>query len=336
MEGGEKMKKFLYLLVLAIAVLAIITPTTICYAKIILRIGHTGTPQNMMHITFVHWGDLVKERTKGEVIIEVYPSEQLGNERTLLENTNLGTIEGCCSGSGGAARFVPFFGMFENAYTFKDLKHFENVCFNRPFMNKISQALEEKSNMALMGFQWLGNRSLLSKIPVKSPEDAKGLKLRVPDVPTYKVVAYALGAIPSPLPFGETYMALKQGVVDAVEGTPENMINMKFFEAAKHYTLTNHMIQASAVYLNKGVFYNKLSKEQQKIVLDSAYEAWYWFFKQNDEIQKGFIKKLEDAGNNVIRLQSTEPFRKRALEMLQEKYIPEWGKICDEFVAFSK
>jgi TRAP-type C4-dicarboxylate transport system substrate-binding protein len=150
------------------------------------------------------------------------------------------------------------------------------------------------------------------------------------------VVAYALGGIFSPLPFGETYMALKQGVVDAVEGTPENMINMKFFEAVKNYTLTNHMIQASAVYINKNVFYNKLSKEQQKIVIESAYEAWRWFFDQNDNIQKGFLKKLGEVGVNVIEPPSVEPFQKRAYEQLREKYIPEWGKYWEEFSALAK
>jgi TRAP-type C4-dicarboxylate transport system substrate-binding protein len=171
---------------------------------------------------------------------------------------------------------------------------------------------------------------------VQKPEDAKGMKLRVPDVPTYKVVAYAIGAIPSPLPFGETYMALKQGVVDAVEGTPENMINMKFFEAAKNYTLTNHIIQAAAVYINKPGFAKKLTQDQQKIVIDSAYEAWRWCFEQIDAVQKDFLKKLGEAGVNVITPPSIEPFRQRAVEQLREKYIPEWGKYWEEFSAFAK
>jgi TRAP-type transport system periplasmic protein len=305
-------------------------------AAMVLKGGHTGTPKNMMHLALLKWSDLVKERTKGAIVIEVYPSEQLGNERTLLENTNLGTIDWCISGSGGAARFVPAYGMFENAYTFQTLKHFENVAFNRSFMQQMSGLLEQKSNMSLLGFQWLGNRSLLSKNPVQKPEDAKGMKLRVPDVPTYKVVAHAVGAIASPLPFGETYMALKQGVVDAVEGTPENMINMKFFEAAKNYTLTNHMIQASALYMNKNLFYNKLNTDQQKIVLDSAYEAWRWFFDQNEDVQKDFLKKLGEVGVKVITPPSLEPFQKRAVEELKAKYIPEWGKYWEEFSALAK
>ena len=305
-------------------------------AGMVLKGGHTGTPKNMMHLALLKWSNLVKDRTGGGIVIEVYPSEQLGNERTLIENTNLGTIDWCISGSGGAARFVPAYGMFENAYTFQTLKHFENVAFNRPFMQQMSRLLEQKTNMALLGFQWLGNRSLLSKSPVQKPEDAKGMKLRVPDVPTYKVVAYAVGAIASPLPFGETYMALKQGVVDAVEGTPENMINMKFFEAAKNYTLTNHMIQASALYINKNLLHNKLNKDQQKVVLDSAYEAWRWFFDQNDAVQKDFLKKLGEVGVNVITPPSLEPFQTRALEELKAKYIPEWGKYWDEFAALAK
>ena len=94
---------------------------------LILRGGHTGTPQNMMHLTLVHWAKLVEAKTNGAVLIQVYPSEQLGNERTLIENTNLGTIEWCLSGSGGVSRFVPAFGMFENAFNFASLKHFTRV-----------------------------------------------------------------------------------------------------------------------------------------------------------------------------------------------------------------
>jgi TRAP-type transport system periplasmic protein len=304
-------------------------------AGIVLKGGHTGTPKNMMHLALLKWSDLVKERTKGAVVIEVYPSEQLGNERTLLENANLGTIDWSVVGAGGAVRFAPPFGMFENAYTFQSLKHFENVAFNRTYMQQMSTLLEQKSNMLFGGLQWLGVRSVMANKAIRTPEDAKGLRLRVPDVPTFRVVAHAVGAVASPLPFGETYMALKQGVVDAVEGTPENMINMKFFEAAKQYSLTNHMIQAAAVYLNKTSF-NKMTKEQQQIVLDSGYEAWRWFFNQNEAVQNDFMKKLEEAGVTIVRPASTETFRLRAVEMLKEKYIPEWGKYWEEFSALAK
>ena len=305
---------------------------------IVLKGGHTGTPENMMHKTLEYWAELVEERTDGAVLIEVYPSEQLGNERTLIENTNLGTIEWCLSGSGGVASFAPEFGMFENAFTFSSLKHFENVCFNREFMDELSGNLESKSSLTLLGFQWLGNRSVIANRAVTSPSDAEGMKLRVPDVPSYKVVAYAVGAIANPLPFGEVYMALKQGVVDGAEGTPENMINMKFVEVADYYTLTNHMIQASAVYMNKNTFYNQLSKTQQSIVRDSAYEAWYWFFNQNEKIQSDFLQQIRDIGVNVIEPTNAQMkvFMDRAEEKLKNDYIPTWGDTWDKFRALAE
>lgn len=305
---------------------------------LIMRGGHTGTPQNMMHITLTRWADLVKERTNGAVIIQVYPSEQLGDERTLIENTNLGTIEWCLSGSGGVARFAPAFGMFENAFTFASLKHFENVSFNRTFMDELAALLESKSSLTLLGFQWLGNRSVIAHKVVRTPQDAAGMKLRVPDVPSYRVVARALGAIANPLPFGEVYMALEQGVIDAAEGTPENMINMKFTEVAKNYTLTNHMIQASAVYMNKDVFYKKLSAEQQKIVKDAAYEAWYWFFQQNEGIQAKFLERMKTEGINVVQLSNAEVkvFQDRAEQILQAEFVAEWGETWRKFRALAQ
>lgn len=332
------MKKCFYLVVVFGMVTWLMIQTTSVSAKspIVLKGGHVVSTQNYMHITLVKWSDIVKEKTNGEVIIEVYPSEQLGDERALLENVNMGTIDWCSVGSGGAARFAPFFGMFENAYTFKNLEHFQKVVFNRPFIQRLSQSLEQKSNLVLCGFEWLGSRHFLSKNPVRKPEDAKGMRLRIPDVPTYKVVAHAVGAIATPIPFGESFMALKQGVVDAIEGTPENIFVRKFYEAAKNYTLTYHMIQAGAVFMNKNVFFNKLSEKHQKVVLDSAYEAWLWCFRSYDSVEKDYLKKIEEAGTNVIKLTSTDPFRKRALEVLEEKYIPQWGKFWDEFDALGK
>lgn len=307
-------------------------------APVVLKGGHVGSPNWQFNTALLKWAELVKERTKGAVVIEVYPSEQLGNERDLLEKTNLGAIDWCFIGAGGASSFAPPFGIFENAFTFKSLKHFENVAFNRPFRDKLAKLLEEKSSMTFLGLSWNGNRSVLSNKPIRTPEDAKGLRLRVPDVPTFKVVAYAVGATATPIPFGEAYMALKQGVADAIEGSPENMINMKFVEVAKNYTLTEHMMQGTAHLMNKDVFYKKLTPEQQEILISSAFEVMHEVFRNSEKVQAEFLKKMEtEAGVNIIRLTPAERdrFRERAFEVLTAQYIPQWGTVWQDFLALA-
>ena len=311
------------------------------YAKgpIVLKGGHNGTTKHLFHTAWEKWGEVVKEKTNGQVVMEIYPSEQLGTEQKMLDDANLGIIDAVLVGSGALAKFEPAFGIFENAYTFKNLKHYENSGYNRDFLAKLNAALEKNSNIVLMpGFIWLGDRSILCKKPIRNPEDAKGLKMRVPPNPTYEVVAYACGFTPAPIAFGEAYMALKQGVVDAIEGTPENMVKMRFCEVAKYYTLDEHMRQGAMIIMNKNTFYKKLNKEQQKIVTDTFYDVFYkWHFYENAKVQEEFLTKLEkEEGVTIIRLDSVDAFRKRALEKIEKDYASKWGEIWIEFMALAE
>jgi tripartite ATP-independent transporter DctP family solute receptor len=306
---------------------------------IVIKGGHNGTTKHLFHTAWEKWAEVVKEKTNGQVVMEIYPSEQLGTEQKMLDDANLGIIDAVLVGAGALAKFEPAFGIFENAYTFKNLKHYENSGYNRSFLAKLNSALEKNSNIVLMpGFIWLGNRSILCKKPIRTPEDSKGLKMRVPPNPTYQVVAHACGFTPAPIAFGEAYMALKQGVVDAIEGTPENMVKMRFCEVAKYYTLDEHMRQGAMIIMSKNTFYKKMNKEQQKIVTESFYDVFYnWHFHENAKVQKEFLTKLEkEEGVTIIRLDSVEAFRKRALEKIEKDYAPKWGEIWTEFLALAE
>ncbi len=300
--------------------------------------GVTGSPDWQYTLALNEWAEMVKEKTNGAVLIEVYPAEQLGNERELVERTNLGVIDWCLVGAGGGGEFVPAFAMFENAFTFQSLKHFENVAFNREFRDELAQMLENNSNMTFIGLSLNGVRNVLSTKPLRSPEEAAGLRLRVPDVATFKIVARAIGASATPLPFGEVYMALQQGVVDAVEGSPENMVNMKFYEGAKNYILTEHMMQGLGHFFNKDAF-GKLSEAQQNILIDSASEIMRTYFNASTKVQETYLSKLENELDvQVIRLTPAEKavFIERAAVELQKDYIPKWGDLWKRFNDLAK
>src|SRR5690554_1196220 len=145
------MKKMLFFVLIAVSTINFVfaggSQEVASSAKpVILKGGLVSPADTTQTKTLLDWAEKVKERTNGAVIIEVYPAEQLGNERTLLENTNLGTIDWTLIGPSGAERFTPIFGMFENAYTFQSLDHIKNSVFNAEFVDYLSNILESNSN----------------------------------------------------------------------------------------------------------------------------------------------------------------------------------------------
>lgn len=302
-----------------------------------LKGGHVLAPGSTADKTCHAWSELVKQRTNGAVIIDVFPSEQLGVEKTLTENVNLGTIDWSFIGPGSLARFTPEFGIFENAYVYQSHQHLKNMVSSREFTEYLSGVLEAKSNTVFLGFQWSGPRNVLADKPILSPADGQGMRLRVPDVPSYRVAAYAVGATATPLPFGEVYMALKQGVVDACEGSNENIYKMKFHEVRKTITLTRHIQSMGSVVMNKKSF-AKLSPEQQEIVLASALETWETYFAGYTDVDNEFKGKLEKEGVTFVDLTDEQfsVFRNRAVEKLQEEFIPKWGQTWEKFNSLAK
>jgi tripartite ATP-independent transporter DctP family solute receptor len=298
--------------------------------KIVLRVGHTNSPEQTAHKYLILWSDLVKERSDGQIDIQVFPSEQLGNERTLPENVNLGSVDGSMTGAGVLSRWYEPMGIFEAPFVFKDMDHFKKVITDDDLTEQLATEIEKVSNIHLVGLDLSGVRQLMTRNkPIRTPADGKGLKIRVPDVPTFRVAAEAMGGIPTPLAYGEVYLALKQGVVDAVENPVEGLYKMKFFEVCKYLNLTNHMIQAGAVIINKDVWHS-LSSRQQKILKDAYKEAAEFRYKTTVEEVDKYVSELKAAGIEVIEPPSLQPFMDRAATLLEVDFIPKWGIVWDE------
>lgn len=307
-------------------------------ATVVLKGGLVAAPETTQVRELNEWARLVKERTNGEVVIEVYPAEQLGNERALLEGTNLGTIDWALIGPSGAERLTPEFGIFENAYTFQSTDHIEKAAMNREFIEHLSGILEKKSGMKMLGFQWFGHRHVIADKAILTPEDGAGLKIRTPDVPAYKVACYALGATATPMAYGEVYMGLSQGVVDAAECPLENINVMKWYEVRKKLTLTSHVEGMTCVFMNKASFERKLTPEQQKIVYETGLEVWTSFFKDYQKTEAEMLEKLKAQGVEVIQPSKEQiaVFIKRAHEELAKEFIPKWGETWTKFQSYAE
>ena len=140
------------------------------------------------------------------------------------------------------------------------------------FAKRLNTQLDEKDLVGL-GYWGAGYRHLTnSKRPVKSPDDIKGLKIRVLQNPLFIDLWKALGANAVPMPFPEVYSALEQGTVDGQENPAATLVSAKLFEVQKYLSLTSHVYFVDSLLFSKPVW-NKLNADERKVITDAAKEA---------------------------------------------------------------
>jgi tripartite ATP-independent transporter DctP family solute receptor len=265
--------------------------------QITLRMGHDQPVGSMYDEGHKMFKKLVEERSKGRIKADVFPAAQLGSEVAMVEGVRLGSIDIICANAPNAAAFVPELGLFSVAYLFKDIPHFERVVNDPQFAKRIDEIIASKNlGIKRIGFYAAGVRNIYSrKGSVASPDDLKGVKIRVQNNPIEVRVWKTFGAIPTPMNFGEVYQALQSGVLDAAENGLAVIESNKHNEAAKYISLTEHQRNLSALYINEKKLAS-LPPDLQKIVLDAALEASAHERKRDAELVAEAAGQLKAKG----------------------------------------
>jgi len=168
-------------------------------------------------------------------------------------------------------------------------------------------------------------RQLLSVKPIKTVDDVKGIKLRIPELASYVVPWKELGASPTPIALAEVYLALQQGVVDACELPIDMIYTQKLHEVAKYLILTAHQSEPSGFILNGNLF-KSLTPKEQKVILDAAKEAGKYNDKLSNALEKELVEKMKKGGTVFITV-DREAFRNKVKDapyILEEKGV--WPK----------
>lgn len=217
----------------------------------------------------------VEKRTDGKVKVTVYPSAQLGNDETTIDEMRTGTIDFVVGGAQNAASFVPEYQAFGLAYLFADDDHFEKtIAHGSPVFNRFAELYQEKNlGIKLLGLSGGGVRNVSNNLrPVVTPADLKGMKMRLPGSPMEAKLWEALGAIPTSLPWSEIYTAIQTGVVSTFESTISGYNGSKLFEVAKYHSETQHLYMLSHFSMSERTF-NNLPEAYQEIIQEVAIEA---------------------------------------------------------------
>ena len=261
--------KTIVLIVCALCVSVAVSPAG--YAKVVLKCGTSTQPSHIYNKAVERFAEIVADKTKGEVEVQLFPASQLGSERDMVEGLQLGTLEMTLTSTGPMGNFVPQVKLFNLPFLFKD----RESCY-RVLDGEIGTGISDlflKVGIRSLGWFENGFRNVTnSKVAINKPEDMKGLKIRVMEDDVFILTMKALGASPLPMAFGELYTALEQKAVDAQENPLAVIHSSRFFEVQKYLAMTGHFY-SPAVLLIGEIAWKTLSPEQQAILKDAAAQA---------------------------------------------------------------
>ena len=304
-------------------------------AETTLRFGYEAPRSDTQHTAAKKFNDLLKEKSKGEIKLSLFPDSTLGNAQTMIGAVRGGTIDIEMSGSPNFSGLEPKLNVIDIPFIFKNREHAYAV-----LDGEIGQGLLkdlEAQGLKGLAFWEVGFRSFTnSKHPVKSPEDIKGLKVRTNQNPMYIQAFSLLGANPVPMPLSELYTALETRAVDAQEHPIGIFWSAKLYEVQKHLSLTNHGYTPLIVVMNKAKF-DSFSPELQQAILDSAKEAGNYQRQLNLENEKDIITKLQKAGIQVIEEVDNKPFKAIIEADVRKAFIEKNGsELVEKIDALAK
>ena len=253
-----------------------------------------------------HFSERVSQLTDGRVTIRLYPGGQLGQEKDSLELTIFGGIDFNRINLAPLNSIAPLTRVPALPFLFRSIEHMHAAMDGAPGQ-QILASLEPYGLVGLC-FYDSGARSFYNtQHPITTPQDMKGLKIRVQNSDLFVAMVRALGANPTPMPFGEVYQALVQGVVDGAENNWPSFENTRHYEAAGHYSLTRH-VMAPEVFVMSKHSWDKLSGDDQRSIRQAAKESVPVMRKLwADRVNKARDIVLA-SGVNLVEQIDTKPF----------------------------
>lgn len=298
-------------------------------AKYTFRLAETHPPDYPTTLGDKKFAELVAERTSGRIKIEVFPSSQLGEEKAVLEQIQLGAIEFTRVSSSPLAEFNKAFGVFSLPYIFDNDAHMWKFLEGET-ATKMLDGLE-KNKMKGLAYYTSGSRSFYTKKPVNSVEDLNGLKIRVQQNKINMDLMAALGASATPMPYGEVFSGLQTGVIDGAENNSPSYLTANHYQAVKNYILDNHQRVPEVLLMSKTVW-DKLSDEDRKIIKQAAIDSVKTQRQEWDKFEGQALTKLKENGVVVTEVKDVKPWQDKVKSVI-DKYTADFKT---ELEAISK
>ncbi|MGL5188637.1 MAG: TRAP transporter substrate-binding protein [Cetobacterium sp.] len=316
------MKKLLSLLLLCTIIVTTLILKEQKKEQVVLKFAY-GSNSPVVKDAMAKMGRLLEEKTNGEVIVEYYPDSQLGGERELIELVQSGAIDFTKVAGAALESFSKVYSIFGLPYLFDNEDHFHKVMQSEDIMKPIYTSTEE------VGFRGLtyydsGQRSFYMKNKqIKSPEDLKGMKIRVMQSETAIRMIQLMGGSPTPMPNGETYTALQQGIIDGAESNEFAITEARHGEVARYYSYDEHTRVPDIVIFGNKVL-EKLNESQIEALYEAAYESTqYQKEKWGESVAQAREQSIKDFGMVYSDVTSKDAFKKLVQPLHEEFKINE-------------
>ncbi len=325
------MKKMIILLTAALFILFAGNATAVTKIKL----GVVTKPGSAQNIAAEKFKELIEKRSNGGINVEIFHSASLGNETEILQQVQMNSIQMAVVTGGPFDTFDPMVRVISYPFLFKDYSQVDKV-LDGPLGANVLKSLESSGFKGLC-FSENGFRNLTNnKRPVKTPEDLKGLKIRVMASAIQKAIWQALGANPTPMPW-PIYTELEQGVIDGQENPLWVMEVYKFYEIQKYMTLTRHVYSyhIDVASLN---WWNTLDGDTQEMIQKAMYEAAVFQREDNRSKNAARLKFLKEKGMIVEEHPDVAAFRAKVagLQNIALYKDPKVHALLEKFMEATK
>lgn len=286
-----------------------------------LRFGIQHSVGSPMHDGVQRFKETVERLSEGEITVEVFPAAQLGDFRQMGQQLTTGDLDLSLMAFGDTSEFLPRASIAETPYVVRDYAHALRIV-DSPWGQGVRADMRDEIGWELVDTWYFGTRQLTSNRPVRSFEDMRGLKLRVPGAKVLVEWSEAMGAATTPIAFQEVYLALQTGTAEAQENPLPTIQDMKFYEVQKHISLTSHSVVVQNVVVSSETW-NQLDPLERQIIRAGAAEGGVVATRRVIEGEAELLAFFEAEGLEVHR-PDLAPFR-AAMEAVYATKADVWG-----------
>lgn len=308
-------KKGLLLVAVCLAALALGGCGRLGGGRRIVRVALGQSETHPQYLGLLAFKETVEEELGDRYEVQIFPNEILGATQRAVELTQTGAIDFVVAGTANLETFADVYEIFSMPYLFDSVESYFAVMEDSETMEQIYTSTDAAGFRVLTWYN-AGTRNFYAKKPIRTPEDLRGMKIRVQQSPASVKMMQAFGAAASPMSFGEVYTAIQQGVIDGAENNELALTNNKHGEVAKYYTYNMHQMVPDMLVGNLK-FLQGLTPEEQEVFFRAAkrsteveLEAWEQQVVQAKE-------EAREMGVEFIQV-DVEPFKEKVLDLHQE------------------
>lgn len=287
-------------------------------AETVLKFHHDLPEDSAQHVAAEKFRDLVAERTKGEIVVKIFPNNSLADDVQATQQMQFGAIEGGIIPTAKLSNFQPTMQLPDLPFLFPTPQ------IAHKFLDGAvgDELLASLDGVGLKGvtFWESGFKQFTCNNAIESPASFSGRKVRVMESPIIIAQFEAMGATPVPIAFSETYTALQQGVVDCQENPLVSIVKMKFHEVQSNVVHSNHAYLGYALIFSKRWF-SGLSEENQKILVDAAREVTPFQREESARREAGYIDTIKASKASFSELPAeSRPAFEAATRPVHDKF----------------